>query len=79
MEAKNLELTAARSKTNDDLVTISHMERLVKDLERQVYSAEERRKAYGRFQFKQGRIEWLRTGSALGFERVFQTGYSEFS
>lgn len=56
MEAKNLELTAARSKTNDDLVTISHMEGLVKDLERQVYSAEERRKAYGRFQFKQGRI-----------------------
>lgn len=46
---KDLELTIARSKTEDSSHTISHLEGLVKDLKWQVSSAEERRKANGRF------------------------------
>lgn len=76
MTTKDLELATARSKAEEASITISHLEGLVKDIEGQVASVEERQKAHGSFQFKQGRIEGLRTGSGLGFERGFQTGYS---
>lgn len=75
---RELELTAARSKVEDSSHTISHLKGLVKDLDGQVSSAEERRKMHCRFQFKQGRIEGLRTCSGLGFERGFRTGHSDF-
>lgn len=80
IEVKNrdLELTAARSKVEDSSHTISHLKGLLKDLDGQVSSAEERRKMHCRLLFKQGRIEGLRTGSGLGFERGYGTGHSEF-
>lgn len=70
LSGKDLELTTAHSKAEDNSHTISHMEGLVKGLEGQLSSVEERRKAHGQFQFKQGRIEALRICSGLGFELV---------
>lgn len=60
---RDTELAAARSKAEEDVGSISHLEGLVKDLEIKVSVVDMERKDHGQFQFKRGRREGLKAGS----------------
>lgn len=74
MVVRDSELVVVRTKAGKDAAAISHLEGLVKDLERKVSAADMERKAHGRFQFKQG----CREGLKAGLDKGFRAGYAEF-